>query len=71
MSENYFEVRMRNVENLLTRIESKLDTALTDINDHEERLRSLECKPAKRWESLVGQIIALGVSGLIGYFLAK
>ena len=71
MNEHEFEVRMRDVENVLARIETKLDNALTNINDHEVRLRTLECKPAKRWDYLVGQIIGFAAAGLIGYFLAK
>lgn len=71
MSENELEARMRNVENVLSRMEEKLDTALSGINDHEARLRALECKPAKRWDALVGQVIGLAAAGLIGYFLAK
>ena len=71
MSENEFEVRMRDVENVLARIETKLDTALININDHEVRLRTLECKPGKRWDSLVGQVIFAVATGVIGYLLAK
>lgn len=71
MSETELEVRMRNMDNVLTRIEQKLDTALTDINDHEKRLRCLEGKPAKRWDTIVTLIIELLVAGFVGYLIAK
>ena len=71
MSEEGLEVRMRNVEHTLARIETKLDVALTDILDHEERLRLLEYKPAKRWDALVGQIIAVIVAAVLGFIIAK
>jgi hypothetical protein len=69
--EHELEARMRNVENVLARMDEKLDTALTGICDHEARLRKLEDKPAKRWEALVGQVIGLIGAGVVGYFLAK
>lgn len=69
MSDANLEVRMRNVEEMLGRIETKLDTALKDIDDHEDRIRSIESKGGKRWETLVGQIIGLAAAGFIGWLL--
>ena len=71
MNEEKTEVRMRNVEDTLARIEMKLDTVLTASLDHEARLRALEYKPAKQWEALVGQIIAAIVFAVIGFLIAK
>lgn len=65
------EVWMRMVEKTLGEINTKLDNALKGIDDHEVRLRAIECKPAKRWDSLVGQFIAAGIGWLAGYFLTK
>lgn len=62
---------MRNVEEMLGRIETKLDTALKDIDDHEARLRNIEGKGGRRWETLVGQIIGLAAAGFIGWFLGR
>lgn len=45
MSNEDMEVRMRNVEKTLERIETKLDIALKDSDDHEVRLRAVESKP--------------------------
>ena len=69
MSNENLEVRMRDVEEVLGRIETKLDVALKNIDDHEARLRAIECKGGKRWETLVGQIIGLVAAGFIGWLL--
>ncbi len=55
----------------LERIEQKLNTALVDIDDHEERLRSLEGKGGKRWEALVGQVIMLVAAAAVGWLLGQ
>lgn len=55
----------------IARIETKLDAALSDMRDHEKRLRSLEGKGGKRWESLVGQVITLVVAAACGVLLGK
>jgi hypothetical protein len=71
MNDTSMEVRMRNVEDTLARIEGKLDRALTDISDHEARLRTLESRGGKRWDTLVGQIIGLAAAGFIGWLLGQ
>ncbi|MEA5059826.1 MAG: hypothetical protein VB049_07285 [Candidatus Pelethousia sp.] len=48
-------------------IQTSLETALGEIGDHEDRLRELEHKGGKRWESLVGQVITLLVAGFAGW----
>ena len=65
------EVWKMNVEKTLERIETKLDRALSDICDHDKRLRILEGKNALKWEQLIGQIIALGAVGFIGWLLGN
>ena len=55
----------------LERIEQKLNTALVDIDDHEERLRSLEGKGGKRWEALVAQILSLLVAAGVGLLIGS
>jgi len=62
---------MRNVEKTLERIETKLDAALTDISDHEKRLRSLEGKGGKRWDALITQVIGLIAAGAVGWLLGQ
>jgi hypothetical protein len=47
---------------LVTTMNGKLDTVCTHDTDHEERIRKLEEKPARRWDSLVmGFLGALAV----------
>ncbi len=41
------------------------------VDDHEDRLRGIEAKPAKRWETVIGQIIQLLVAVAAGAGLAK
>lgn len=65
------EVWKMNVEKTLERIETKLDRALLDICDHDNRLRILENKNGMKWEQLVGQIIALGAVGFVGWLLGS
>ena len=62
---------MREVEDTLARIETKLDIALGDINDHEDRLRQLECKGGKKWDGLIAQIIALIVAAIFGVIAGR
>lgn len=55
----------------LSSIETKLDTALSDLADHETRLRALENKSGLRWDSLVGDLIKLLVAAFVGYYIAQ
>lgn len=65
------EARMRDVEDTLARIETKLDIALGDVNDHEDRLRSLECKSGKKWDGLIAQVVALIVAAIFGVIAGR
>lgn len=69
--EQLMEGRMRNVEDTLARIETKPDTSLKDVCDDEKRIRYLEGKNGKRWESLVGQLVALVAAGFVGWFIGQ
>lgn len=71
MSEEGLDARMMKVEDTLARIETKLDTALTNINDHECRLRSLEGTGGKRWDGLMTQIIGLVIAAIFGLIAGK
>lgn len=41
------------------------------FKDYSKRLDDLEKKPAKRWETIVTQIITAIVAAGIGYFISK
>lgn len=42
-----------------------------DVKEIKTEVKNLTNKPAKRWESLVSQIITILVAALVGFFLAK
>ena len=42
-----------------------------DVKEIKEDVKTLTSKPAKRWESLMSQIITLIVAAVVGFVLAK
>lgn len=42
-----------------------------DVNSINSRVKSLEEKPAKRYDQVVGYILAAMTSGLVGFLLSK
>lgn len=42
-----------------------------DVKEIKNDVKTLTGKPAKRWESLVSQIITLVVAAVVGFFLAR
>lgn len=62
---------MANVEKLLVQINTKLDTALGDIDDHEDRLRTLEGHSGRRWDALVEKILMIAAGGFVGWLLGQ
>jgi len=62
----------------LERIEGKIDVMNVKIDnlivkgeDHEERIRCLEQKGGRRWESVVGYIMSSGVGTAVGFLASK
>ena len=53
----------------LTRIEMKLDDVLKKSDDHEKRLRVIEGKGGKTWDTVVGQVVSLIVAALMGWLI--
>ena len=51
------EVRMKSIE-------VKLEELCSDV-------KSIKAKPAKRWETLITQVISIVVAAVIGYFIAQ
>ncbi|MDD3920917.1 MAG: hypothetical protein PHO41_07095 [Eubacteriales bacterium] len=62
------EERIAAMLQTLTEIDTKLDNALTKLNDHEARLRELEGKNGRRWETLLTQVTLMLVAAVIGAF---
>ncbi len=55
----------------LTEIDTKLDSALARLDDHESRLRTLENIPARRWDTLLGELISILSAAAIGLLLGR
>lgn len=55
----------------VTRIETILSTHKPRLDDHEARLRELESKSGKRWDSFAAAVISAIVVGVIGYVIGK
>jgi predicted nucleic acid-binding Zn-ribbon protein len=43
----------------------------SDVKEIKADVKSMASKPAKRWESLVSQLITLVVAAVVGFILAK
>lgn len=48
---------------VLTQLQTRHDD---EIRDHENRIRTIESKPAKRWDGAVQQIITILLAGSMG-----
>ncbi|TCX51916.1 MULTISPECIES: hypothetical protein [unclassified Dehalobacter] len=61
---------IKDVQEAIVRLTTLMEKYGEKSGDHEDRIRTIESKPAKRWESVVGQIIQLlvaaGIGGVIG-----
>lgn len=55
----------------VARIETKLDSHTTAITDHESRLRELEGKSGKKWDSVTISVITSIVVGVVGFIIGK
>lgn len=71
MPEQQRDELMNEVISRLARIETKLDAHTPQLNDHETRIRELESKSGKRWESLTLAAITAVVVGVIGFAIGK
>lgn len=58
---------MHEVLERLARIETKLDA----LDDHEKRLRDLEGKSGKKWDSITISVITSLVVGVVGFIIGK
>lgn len=55
----------------LTKVTDKVDNVEKDISEVKSDIKEIKEKPAKKWESVVSQIISILVATIAGYFLAK
>ena len=62
------ETSLQSLTTLVTQLTEIVKTSITDANDQESRLRTLEMRAGKRYESLWGIVAAAVIGGVIGYF---
>ncbi|MDO5112180.1 MAG: hypothetical protein Q4E65_07730 [Clostridia bacterium] len=55
---------------MLTRIETKLDVAISQLSDHEARLRHLEGKAGRKWEGFLADLCKLTLAAVLGFLFA-
>ncbi len=55
----------------LARIETKLDIAISRLDDHETRLRLLESRAGKKWEALLADSLKILLAAGMGFLLAE
>ena len=68
------EEKQAQISELVTSVKvlaANVENIAREINEQGLRLREIEGKPAKRWETLVGCIITAIVTGAISYFLTR
>ena len=64
--ENIYELTI-SVKEIATEMKAMRE----DMAKIDDRVKSIEEKPAKRYDAIVGQVISIIVSGIVGFFLAK
>lgn len=72
------ERKITNIEKEMAKSTTEISIIFTMLNEIKadtkaiaSDLQELKLKPAKRWDSIVGTIITVIVSTIVGYFLAK
>jgi uncharacterized protein YoxC len=68
------EKRQANLDKLVAAVEVLADReerVETDVKEIKTEVKTLTSKPAKRWDSLVNQLITIVVSVIAGIILAK
>ncbi|UWG96131.1 hypothetical protein LPY66_14610 [Dehalobacter sp. DCM] len=65
------ELEIKDVQEAIIRLTSLMEKHDSEITDHEERIRQIEGKPAKRWESLIAQLITLLTAAIAGGFIGQ
>lgn len=64
--ENIYELTI-SVKEIATEMKAMRE----DMAKIDDRVKSIEDKPAKRYDAIVGQVISIVVAGVVGFFLAK
>lgn len=62
---------MQEILTKLTRIETMLESVKPQLDDHEARIRELEGKSGKRWDSISLVALTTLIAGIIGVVIGK
>ena len=68
------EKRQDNLDDLVSTVKVlavREEAVENDVKEIKNDVKSLASKPAKRWESLVNQLITILVAAIAGFILAK
>jgi predicted nucleic acid-binding Zn-ribbon protein len=68
------EKRQDNLDDLVSTVKVlavREEAVENDVKEIKNDVKSLASKPAKRWESLVNQVITILVAAIAGFILAK
>jgi len=68
------EIRLKSQGERIGNVETDLENvrqSVINISDLEDRIKKIETKGAKRWESIIEKIILLAVGAIVMYFLAR
>lgn len=71
---NELEKRQDNLDDLVSTVKVLADREERvegDVREIKDDVKSIKDKPAKRWESVVTQIITILVAAIVGFILAK
>lgn len=71
---NKIESKIENIYDLassIKQIATEMRAMREDVNKIDIRVKCIEDKPAKRWDSVVSQIIGILVAGFMGFLISK
>ena len=63
--------KLTRIDTRLSIIETKMDNFRPQIDDHELRIRELEGKSGKKWDTVSISIITAILVGIVGFALGK
>lgn len=65
------DTEIKDIQEAIIRLTALMEKHDQDIEDHEERIRNIEGRPGKRWDSLISQLISIftaaAAGGIIGH----
>lgn len=62
---------IRDIQEAIVRLTILIERHDREIDDHEERIRSIEAKPGKKWDSMMIQIASILTAAAAGGFIGN